>query len=43
MVEGTLEAILAPPHFQTLAEIDLPLEKLRIDWTQQGKLMQGQG
>jgi tRNA pseudouridine55 synthase len=43
MVEATPEAILAPPHFQTLAEIDLPLEKLRIDWAQQGKLMQGQG
>ena len=43
MVEGPAEAILAPPHFQTLAEIDLPLEKLRIDWAQQGKLMQGQG
>ena len=43
MVEATPDAILAPPHFQTLAEIDLPLEKLRIDWAQQGKLMQGQG
>ena len=43
MVEATPEAILAPPHFQSLAEIDLPLEKLRIDWAQQGKLMQGQG
>jgi len=43
MVEGTPEAILAPPHFQSLADIDLPLEKLRIDWAQQGKLMQGQG
>ena len=42
MFEGTPEAILSPPHFQTLAEIDLPLEKLRIDWAQQGKLMQGQ-
>lgn len=43
MVGGTPEAILAPPHFQSLAEIDLPLEKLRIDWAQQGKMMQGQG
>ena len=34
--------ILRQPHFQTLAEIDLPLEKLRIDWSQQGKMMQGQ-
>ena len=43
MSEATPEAILAPPHFQSLAEIDLPLEKVRIDWAQQGKLMQGQG
>ena len=43
MVEATPEAILAPPHFQSLSEIDLPLEKLRIDWAQQGKMMQGQG
>jgi tRNA pseudouridine55 synthase len=42
MSESTPEAILAAPHFQSLAEIDLPLEKLRIDWAQQGKLMQGQ-
>ena len=34
--------ILAPPHFQPLNDIDLPLEKLRIDWAQQGKLMRGQ-
>jgi tRNA pseudouridine55 synthase len=43
MLEATPEAILSPPHFQSLSEIDLPLEKLRIDWAQQGKLMQGQG
>ncbi|HEX8408496.1 MAG TPA: tRNA pseudouridine(55) synthase TruB [Thermoanaerobaculia bacterium] len=43
MFEATPEAILSPPHFQSLAEIDLPLEKLRIDWAQQGKMMQGQG
>jgi tRNA pseudouridine55 synthase len=42
MSESTPDAILAPPHFQSLAEIDLPLEKLRIDWAQQGKMMQGQ-
>lgn len=42
MSESMPDAILASPHFQTLAEIDLPLEKLRIDWAQQGKLMQGQ-
>ncbi|HET7707003.1 MAG TPA: tRNA pseudouridine(55) synthase TruB [Thermoanaerobaculia bacterium] len=35
--------ILKTPHFQSLSEIDLPLEKLRIDWTQQGKMMNGQG
>ncbi len=43
MVEATPEKILSQPHFQSLAEIDLPLAKLRIDWAQQGKLMQGQG
>ncbi len=37
------EEILKPPHFQSLSEIDLPLAKLRIDWSQQGKLMNGQG
>jgi tRNA pseudouridine55 synthase len=42
MNEATPEKILSRPHFQSLAEIDLPLEKLRIDWAQQGKLMQGQ-
>jgi tRNA U55 pseudouridine synthase TruB len=35
--------ILKKPHFQSLSEIDLPLEKLRIDWTQQGRMMNGQG
>lgn len=43
MMEVPPERILSRPHFQSLAEIDLPLEKLRIDWAQQGKLMQGQG
>jgi len=38
-----LEEILAPPYFQPLTDVDLPLEKLRIDWAQQGKLMRGQG
>ena len=42
MAEGTADVLLAPPHFQSLSDIDLPLEKLRIDWAQQGKLMQGQ-
>ncbi|HEX3108815.1 MAG TPA: tRNA pseudouridine(55) synthase TruB [Thermoanaerobaculia bacterium] len=36
------EAILAPPQYQPLADIDLPLEKIRIDWPQQAKLMSGQ-
>lgn len=40
--ESTAEAILAPPHFQSLSEIELPLPGIRIDWAQQGKLMQGQ-
>jgi tRNA pseudouridine55 synthase len=35
--------VFAPPHFQSLNDVDLPLEKLRIDWAQQGKMMQGQG
>jgi len=37
------EQILKAPQFQSLSEIDLPLAKLRIDWSQQGKLMRGQG
>jgi len=36
-------AILSAPHFQPLSDIDLALARLRIDWTQQGKLMRGQG
>lgn len=43
MSEAAPEAILTRPHFQSLSEIELPLEKLRIDWPQQAKLMQGQG
>jgi tRNA pseudouridine55 synthase len=35
--------LIAKPHFQSLSDIDLPLEKLRIDWGQQGKMMRGQG
>ncbi|HEX8253100.1 MAG TPA: tRNA pseudouridine(55) synthase TruB [Thermoanaerobaculia bacterium] len=42
MSEATPEAILSAPHFQSLSEIELPLEKLRIDWPQQAKMMQGQ-
>lgn len=41
--QAPIEEILAAPHFQNLSDIDLPLEKLRIDWSQQGKMMQGQG
>lgn len=43
MSEAATEAILAQPHFQSLSQLELPLEKLRIDWPQQAKLMQGQG
>jgi tRNA pseudouridine55 synthase len=42
MAEATPETILAPPQFQSLSDIDIPLAKIRIDWAQQGKLMQGQ-
>ena len=37
------EDVFASPHFQSLSDVDLPLEKLRIDWAQQGRMMQGQG
>ena len=37
-----VEEILAPPFYQPLHDVDLPLENLRIDWSQQGKLMRGQ-
>jgi tRNA pseudouridine55 synthase len=40
--ESGPDVLLAAPHFQSLADIDLPLAKLRIDWAQQGRLMQGQ-
>lgn len=36
------ESLLQPPHFQSLSEIDLPLERVRIDWMQQNRLMSGQ-
>jgi len=42
MSESEAPVLLAAPHFQSLSDIDLPLEKLRIDWAQQGRLMQGQ-
>ncbi|HEX7153426.1 MAG TPA: tRNA pseudouridine(55) synthase TruB [Thermoanaerobaculia bacterium] len=42
MSEASLEKLLAPPHFQLLSDVDLPLAKLRIDWPQQAKLMRGQ-
>jgi tRNA pseudouridine55 synthase len=41
--QAPVPEILAAPHFQSLSEIDLPLEKLRIDWSQQGRMMNGQG
>jgi tRNA pseudouridine55 synthase len=34
--------LLSAPWFQSLSEVELPLPKLRIDWSQQGKLMLGQ-
>src|SRR5258706_3853797 len=37
-----IEEILKAPYYQPLNDVDLPLEKLRIDWSQQGKLMRGQ-
>jgi tRNA pseudouridine55 synthase len=37
-----LEELLSPPWFQSLSDVELPLPKLRIDWSQQGKLMRGQ-
>ncbi len=43
MEQGRPDEILAAPQFQSLSDIDLPLEKLRIDWSQQGKMMNGQG
>ena len=41
--QAPLDELLAAPHFQSLGNVDLPLEKLRIDWSQQGKMMRGQG
>lgn len=41
--ETPVDQILKAPYFQSLSDVDLPLEKLRIDWSQQGKLMRGQG
>ena len=40
---ATVDELLQRPHFQSLSDVDLPLEKLRIDWSQQGKMMRGQG
>lgn len=37
-----IEQLLAPPWFQSLSDVELPLPKLRIDWSQQGKFMRGQ-
>src|SRR5205085_787843 len=38
MSEAPMEELLAPPHFQPLSDVDLPLERVRIDWSQQGKM-----
>ncbi len=43
MEQAPVDEILKAPQFQSLSDVDLPLEKLRIDWGQQGKMMQGQG
>src|SRR5438105_5419340 len=40
---AAVDDLLRPPHFQNLSAVDLPLEKLSIDWSQQGKMMRGQG
>lgn len=37
-----LDEVLSAPHFQSLSNVELPLPRLRIDWSQQGKLMRGQ-
>lgn len=37
-----LETLLGTPWFQSLSDVELPLPKLRIDWSQQGKFMRGQ-
>ncbi|HVS32822.1 MAG TPA: tRNA pseudouridine(55) synthase TruB [Thermoanaerobaculia bacterium] len=43
-LEGApVSEIVRAPHFQSLSDIDLPLARLRIDWSQQGKMMNGQG
>lgn len=34
--------VLASPHFQTLGEADLPLERFMVDRTQEEKLLRGQ-
>ncbi|HXH94300.1 MAG TPA: tRNA pseudouridine(55) synthase TruB [Thermoanaerobaculia bacterium] len=36
------EQLMTTPHFQSLSDVELPLPRLRIDWSQQGKLMRGQ-
>jgi len=36
------EQLMTAPHFQSLSDVELPLPRLRIDWSQQGKLMRGQ-
>jgi len=43
MNEAPVEELLRSPHFQFMADVDLPLQKIGIDWTQQGKMLRGQG
>lgn len=43
MNEAPVEELLRSPHFQSMADVDLPLQKIGIDWSQQGKMLNGQG
>jgi tRNA pseudouridine55 synthase len=42
IAELPAEQVIVAPHYQPLNELDLPLQKLRIDWMQQNRLMSGQ-
>jgi tRNA pseudouridine55 synthase len=42
IAELPAEQVIVAPHYQALNELDLPLQKLRIDWMQQNRLMSGQ-
>lgn len=43
MNEAPVEELLRSPHFQTMGDVDLPFQKIGIDWSQQGKMLRGQG